>query len=912
MASLELNQLLDMGISHGRARAALKRTRGDVMSAAERVFAGEFDDILSDDEDEDQAESNEAYYQEYNQVMKIDDQDEAIDEDSAEEDGDDFDEDMGYDDSIYNESMSDGEPVASDPYAGIFFSKDRVEEIIEPIEKENLVDIYLPNGKSLQVGILERGEWMSGCPEGGEQSFLFQLYDMLEDCQMPCSSGCGFLFTRHKRDFFSLFPTFPEYTSYLSHTIRLTCPQCGQVTCLACGERADRLTALEKMNEMGKGKKRGSSAFAYSSDVLSTTDGPSTTSTPPTSISPPPRELLHCPALQGVILGVGLHMIDRTFSQGQNQTRQAEDRMHPSNKKRKVTEKEEGLSSVSCGLLLLGKVKNARGTGYAGSTDEDRSGQIKAEEMQRLADSAVSVLLQHVQQYLPNINRQGGPATSDYLVHPTALAHLRRRSNFINALLRNDSLLDMSNRDAIYRALFDWLEIVSNNESLASMLGMPQMRPVRTRPLEGSEDSLVVTYEGAPSPRELLEFVAIQAQAALRGLRHVGSTASEETKVDQEMTEEELQTSKEDIQKKAMTKPEGPRDENATLEAFCLRILKSASTIDLRLAETKGKAFVQRMKEQLPRLEEGIAQAERGEKANEKSVIQMYEEWATRARFQYVDLKAETGSSKTFAWRHAFSAQITQLENTSLPKRSLAIAKELAILTTNLPVAWHSSIFLRVDEVRVDVLKAMIIGPEGTPYENGCFLFDIFLPLDYNYKSPIVQYMTTNGGRYRYNPNLYPDGKVCLSLLGTWSGPGWISEEPFLNEPSWADMGGSPQSKAYDANIRRMVLLDAMANNMKTPPYPFENEIQTHFRLKASAIRTQIEKWKTLDDGKMIHGDGWTDANAGPNTNPDIRKSFDGAAAEVKRMLCELEGKQPPAPVDMEASNEKKKKIWRR
>jgi hypothetical protein len=28
-------------------------------------------------------------------------------------------------------------------------------------------------------------------------------------------------------------------------------------------------------------------------------------------------------------------------------------------------------------------------------------------------------------------------------------------------------------------------------------------------------------------------------------------------------------------------------------------------------------------------------------------------------------------------------------------KRSLAIAKELAILTTNLPVAWHSTIFLR-------------------------------------------------------------------------------------------------------------------------------------------------------------------------------------------------------------------------
>jgi ubiquitin-protein ligase len=155
------------------------------------------------------------------------------------------------------------------------------------------------------------------------------------------------------------------------------------------------------------------------------------------------------------------------------------------------------------------------------------------------------------------------------------------------------------------------------------------------------------------------------------------------------------------------------------------------------------------------------------------------------------------------------------------PKRSLAIAKELGVLSTNIPTAWGSSIFLRVDDNRVDCIKAMIIGPQDTPYENGCFLFDIFLPLEYNQRCPSVKSMTTNGGKYRYNPNLYPDGvssctkgtetdnqKVCLSLLGTWSGPGWIAgkstllqvlisiqslilcEEPYLNEPGWAGQSG--------------------------------------------------------------------------------------------------------------------------
>lgn len=25
----------------------------------------------------------------------------------------------------------------------------------------------------------------------------------------------------------------------------------------------------------------------------------------------------------------------------------------------------------------------------------------------------------------------------------------------------------------------------------------------------------------------------------------------------------------------------------------------------------------------------------------------------------------------------------------------------------------------------------------------------------------------------RFNPNLYANGKVCLSILGTWDGPSW-------------------------------------------------------------------------------------------------------------------------------------------
>jgi ubiquitin-protein ligase len=109
-----------------------------------------------------------------------------------------------------------------------------------------------------------------------------------------------------------------------------------------------------------------------------------------------------------------------------------------------------------------------------------------------------------------------------------------------------------------------------------------------------------------------------------------------------------------------------------------------------------------------------------------------------------------------------------------------------------------------VDEDRPDVIKALVSGPEGTPYAGGLLEFDIFLPAGY-LKDPLeVLLLTTGDGRSPINPNLYAfNGKVCLSLLGTWAGPSWnpaqstllqvlvsiqsliLVPEPFFNEPGF-------------------------------------------------------------------------------------------------------------------------------
>nr|XP_015217761.1 PREDICTED: ubiquitin-conjugating enzyme E2 Z [Lepisosteus oculatus] len=70
-------------------------------------------------------------------------------------------------------------------------------------------------------------------------------------------------------------------------------------------------------------------------------------------------------------------------------------------------------------------------------------------------------------------------------------------------------------------------------------------------------------------------------------------------------------------------------------------------------------------------------------------------------------------------------------------------------------------------------IHALITGPFDTPYEGGFFLFLFRCPPDYPIHPPRVKLITTGNNTVRFNPNFYRNGKVCLSILGTWTGPAW-------------------------------------------------------------------------------------------------------------------------------------------
>jgi ubiquitin-conjugating enzyme E2 Z len=69
-------------------------------------------------------------------------------------------------------------------------------------------------------------------------------------------------------------------------------------------------------------------------------------------------------------------------------------------------------------------------------------------------------------------------------------------------------------------------------------------------------------------------------------------------------------------------------------------------------------------------------------------------------------------------------------------------------------------IIVEPDETNLLRWHALIVGPEGTPYEGGFFYFVVQCPPDYPSSPPLVKLMTTGGGTVRFNPNLYANGKV--------------------------------------------------------------------------------------------------------------------------------------------------------
>ncbi|OMO92729.1 Ubiquitin-conjugating enzyme, E2 [Corchorus olitorius] len=181
------------------------------------------------------------------------------------------------------------------------------------------------------------------------------------------------------------------------------------------------------------------------------------------------------------------------------------------------------------------------------------------------------------------------------------------------------------------------------------------------------------------------------------------------------------------------------------------------------------------------------------------------------------------------------------------------VQQDWNILQNNLP----DGIYVRVYEDRMDLLRAVIVGAYGTPYQDGLFFFDFHLPPEYPNVPPSAYY---HSGGWRINPNLYEEGKVCLSLLNTWTGKGnevWdpssssilqvlvslqglvLNSKPYFNEAGYDKQVGTGEgeknSLAYNENTF-LLNCKSMMYLMRKPPKDFEELVREHFRRRGYYI----------------------------------------------------------------------------
>ncbi|KAL5995706.1 putative ubiquitin-conjugating enzyme E2 23 [Asimina triloba] len=181
------------------------------------------------------------------------------------------------------------------------------------------------------------------------------------------------------------------------------------------------------------------------------------------------------------------------------------------------------------------------------------------------------------------------------------------------------------------------------------------------------------------------------------------------------------------------------------------------------------------------------------------------------------------------------------------------VHQDWSILEKNLP----DGIYVRVYEDRMDLLRAVIVGAYGTPYQDGLFFFDFHLPPEYPQVPPSAYY---HSGGLRLNPNLYEDGKVCLSLLNTWTGKGnevWdsssssilqvlvslqglvLNSKPYFNEAGYDKQVGTAEGEKNSLSYNENTFLlncKSMLYLLRRPPMHFEELVRRHFQSRGYYI----------------------------------------------------------------------------
>lgn len=234
------------------------------------------------------------------------------------------------------------------------------------------------------------------------------------------------------------------------------------------------------------------------------------------------------------------------------------------------------------------------------------------------------------------------------------------------------------------------------------------------------------------------------------------------------------------------------------------------------------------------------------------------------------------------------------------------IGKEHKILRNSLP----PNIFVRTWESRLDLLRVMMIGPYETPYELAPFVIDFHLGSTYPQTPPEAFFHSWTSGNGPVNPNLYEDGKICLSLLGTWHtderNESWspakstllqvlvsimglvLVKEPYYNEAGYDVHRSAPETKLSSALYTERAYFRARAfitHALSNEVDPFKQELEYLYRSQAEDAPRLLDK--AIVAAKEVVERSANNSEVGERDG--LRTISLGAVVMLKRQIEKLE-----------------------
>lgn len=241
------------------------------------------------------------------------------------------------------------------------------------------------------------------------------------------------------------------------------------------------------------------------------------------------------------------------------------------------------------------------------------------------------------------------------------------------------------------------------------------------------------------------------------------------------------------------------------------------------------------------------------------------------------------------------------------------VHKEWSHLRKSLP----PGMIVRACEATAGKFRAGIVGPEGTPYADVIFFFDILLGPKYPNMPPHVWFHSH--GR-RLNPNLYDDGRVCLSILGTWDGDdveSWNAktsnllrvllslqalvfvEEPYYNEAGYGKQRGTKEGQTNSRMYNESAFLLSMKyilQSLKKGNLPEDcaDIAERHYRRMGPKIRQRCRElaerttWQPKDPNTANGHAGQQDQQ--PYSSAGFKRSLKQLLEPLESALTTTEG----------------------